>query len=722
MRPGLVEAIIQTGNARSIRQRRGLQQSRSWWQRHPACGSPAGRWRTVDPTLKRGQSDLPQKSGRRHLCRFRPAARPTSRAVTSSAAAVFILGAVPVCRWELGQRWGTVAAHTTEARQWLLSWLPWEAHTCRRRVPLPGTPWIAEREWQWRNEGPDKRSAGQSGAEQLHWAFLPPLCLQIHFAAWRRNARCLSPSEVRVWLPHQSAKARPAGSHTVGRAADWHWRRERKLAGGNGQTQRQREFDIICQENQAIVQASATHGSVGSLRSRLPAAGGRLAPASRATTQARLGTEHVFFCLCPQPIPQLKRPPGLRTSKMGENKPVAGPSLKFALAVAIVSKRRQNAALEEQEQRVAELQRELEAAKALGALAAPQCPVHLLAHTFEQQQAPPSQTQQPSQPCALESQLACLGMWAHAGATLGHQHFMAVLQRYLLSKDAAATASSGGGHAATAPAASLLDRTPIMAALELLADVLAATKTPAARASGRGGGDTWAAAVSQAVEQACGCLAVIAGQPGAACWPQDFEALQAFASNLLEVAVPPLAPQQPGGLLTASAANIQHSHVPAAGPAPAGAGAKWRQPSSTSQPPPPDPPAERPPEQHELAQRMLGLLSQWPSTGMVVLGCAAVAAQATMARLVQAVTGEPLALAPSLSPSQPPASQQSAGAAAAAAASAAEAGADDERCLVQAFGLVQAQLLQQGLKALPGWMAELGACDDDFMQARAGVV
>eukprot|EP00887_Chlorella_sp_A99_P004822 scaffold4.g4822.t1 len=425
-------------------------------------------------------------------------------------------------------------------------------------------------------------------------------------------------------------------------------------------------------------------------------------------------------------------PPGAAAS-LSEAAALRGEALKQALAIAIVSRRRRDATVAQLERRNAELERLL-------AAAIPPAPLARLADAVLPAREPQLQPPQP-QPAlasqqqtptagdavagALEAQIASLAMWSRAAGAAGGDEgaqFVAALQQYLLAKDAAAAfaaaAGAAGDKAAAAPAVPatvrLLERTPAGAVLELLSDLLAAVGgvaegearlRPASSAAGAVGEALPPSALEHLSASACALLAALANQPGEAACEDDFLALQGFASSLLRAAAGPSAAPpleeaaSPDGPRDAAAAP----HLPPRQPGAAASAAA----------------------RAELAQRMLGTLCQHGGTGMVVLGCAATAAQATMARLVDVVAGEALAPAPpttqlSQAAGGGAASQRGFPGASAAGGDGGEAEQEEAR-LARAFGLV-AQSLQQGLRALPGWVAELGGCDGEFMQGVAAAV
>lgn len=380
---------------------------------------------------------------------------------------------------------------------------------------------------------------------------------------------------------------------------------------------------------------------------------------------------------------------------------IADQQLRQALALAIVKQRRDSkwrAKAEGLEERLAALtQRARELEQATEA--------HPLEALAELQQGD-GEAQGSRQPTAS----AQLLLWEQASLQLPPelQRFCCRdLQRYLLRKElhtGGATAGPAAGAARQAPdhyaaLCSALARSPLQAALEAVDDILELVAAAAARGAaagdnrGEGGAAAGQPALSEAhgrcLAQAAQTIAALVGSPAAVRGEGDVQSVQHFLDCLLRVACQRVEGDPAGDPAAAAAAT----------PAAAAQAAPDPQIPVVGQSLP------------AVARALLGLLTRYPSTGMLALGGTAAAARGCMHSLVCAVTGERLT-----APGQPAASGPGQGG---EEAEAAEDG--DEATLHLRFQYI-ASVLQAQLRALPHWAAELGGCDDAWLNGIAGEI
>lgn len=387
--------------------------------------------------------------------------------------------------------------------------------------------------------------------------------------------------------------------------------------------------------------------------------------------------------------------------------------MRHALAVAHLLQQRCSAAVAQVQHKCSELEREVEqlrrAAEAPPTQQPPQPP---LLQLVAGEEAAPLAAGPPAgaDPEALPRQLQSLAMWHQAAAALPPdvRPTLARAQRYLLMCELqrqAAAACGGGG----LPAGAVLERTPMVAVLEMAADILhthaAAAEQPPAGAAAH---CQLSAAHGQLLSAACTCLVHLCEGPGQTALDSDYEALQRFYGMVLQLAAAPppdpspaLAVDTPDQQQQATSATAAISQALAAGPEAQGeaaaAGLDLGQPTC------------------QVAQHVLGVLRQSASAGTVLLSCTAPQTRDCMAALVAAITGEQLLMhcGPSgggggaaSSAQQPDAPPDAAGPA-------------EEARLLHAFTQLSQQL-SAGLRLLPGWTRAMGLHNDAFMQARAG--
>ena len=422
------------------------------------------------------------------------------------------------------------------------------------------------------------------------------------------------------------------------------------------------------------------------------------------------------------------------------------PSLRHALAVAQLLRKRCAAAVAEAQQRSDELQAEVEGLRRASEVPRPprppRPPLELLMETPAAKAPPPGMCPAPPPPATntgtLHHQQLSLAMWHEAAALLPADLHpaLAAAQRYLLLNELHGHGHQPGGGRLLACTA--LEHTPVQALLGLATDVLrahqaaaapvapAATQPAAVDALDRPEAAVLlTAAHGSLLASCCACLVRLCNSPGRGALDPDFAVLQRFCCMVLALAAePPPSPatappadtaclpavattQGPGAGATA-ARNQQASS--AAATAAASGKLDLRQPSCV------------------VAEFVLAALRQSAPAGIVLLSSAADLTHAALAALVTAVTGE-----------QPSAPCGAAAARAAACghggskgigswsgeltgptpvADSADGSAGEHRLLH-----VLAQLSEQlsaGLRLLPHWAQALGSHNDEFMQVRLG--
>lgn len=396
------------------------------------------------------------------------------------------------------------------------------------------------------------------------------------------------------------------------------------------------------------------------------------------------------------------------------------PDLQQALAVALLLKKRCAAAVGSLQARCEALQGEVEQLRAAAARPlAPRPPQPPLLALLEGPDAngPPPATPPPSRasPQTVQHQLQALVLWHKAAAALPLDLLptLAAAQRYLLLREQRSPSP------APLPMWAALDRSPVVALLEVTVDVLqthaaAAVAAPPGEAPATDVGtqqpappqpgappprpQQLSAAHGQLLLSACSCLVHLCDHHTDTASPSDFEALHQFGAWVLELACC----SQPAAGGSAGLAVATPDQQPTASDAGVAGAAT---------------PAASEPEAQLLqqapcvvAQRVLAALRQSPSAGLVLLHCTAPLVRDCMAALVYAVNSQPPLPLPSLPWQASGGSGSSAPSQAAAAA-----GAEEEERLLHAFTQLSCQL-SAGLALLPQWSRHLQ--DDGRLQAR----
>ena len=405
-------------------------------------------------------------------------------------------------------------------------------------------------------------------------------------------------------------------------------------------------------------------------------------------------------------------------------------TLKQALAVAEVVRRRQRAAITPLLARVAQLEAEVQQLQEQAA--APRAALPPLAQLVA---AAVDARSSESVVCAAgalhipgsQQQADNLALWHRAAALLPAKARLVLCQaqRYQLLQlqllppsDTAAEdgSSAGGGGSELLPSTALLVNTPAVALLNLARDILlehsratmpgqemgdpaeaptasaAAEEAPTAsqqpqQSAAPLGPPPPSASSSSALSAShgpllastCSCLVALFDLVGEAATRDDCSVLCAFCQLALELCVEP-AP--PGGDAGEALPEVDAAVM-------AGAVLDLQQPN------------------RRLAAAVLGRLCESATAGLLALSVTAPAVRATVAALVEAVTGEqPVAVAVAASAEE----QVLHASAAAAHPDAAGAAIDDEAQLEQALGVLNGQL-SEGLRRLPQWVWEVGGSD-----------
>lgn len=305
------------------------------------------------------------------------------------------------------------------------------------------------------------------------------------------------------------------------------------------------------------------------------------------------------------------------------------PTLRDALAVALLLKRRCAAAVKGAEERCAQLEAEAGQLRAAASAPPPPPPPQpALAQLVDHPPAAAVSQAASAGPAslsheALQQQQQSLVLWHQAAAALPPelQPALGQAQRYVLLKEL--QEASGAG---SLPAAAALSRTPVRACTELAADILEA-HAAASSAAAAGASPQLSPAHGQLLAAALDCLVQLCNRPGEAMVNSDLEAVQRFCCLALPLAAAPPAhptavptPDQPSGPSAQQGPGV--TPVPATGtPGPADL---LQQPTS------------------QLAEQALAALRRSPRAGITLLCCCAPATLDCLVQLVQAVTGEPL--------------------------------------------------------------------------------